>query len=302
MRLIETFENYGTPQSQGIFTYLNDLDVPWKNAISETILNSMYYYNHSGCKQISPLMGYFLPMTYQNMKELAAHAYTIYGVNWSKLWETLNFDYNPIENYSMTEVMKDDITTIDYGKEETRADNLTSTLTGNDVVTPNTKEEHIIDRTHTKGGTETTTPDLTETTTPNLSNVSNNSISGFNSDTLVPNTSLSETATGNSVTTNSGSTEVKYDITDTDIDTDTINTTGTTKTDVSRATEDTGTQKYTDSGTDTHTRNYTLNRSGNIGVTTSQQMIESERNLWIWNFFNDVVYPDLDRVLTIQSY
>lgn len=58
----------------------------------------------------------------------------------------------------------------------------------------------------------------------------------------------------------------------------------------------------TGSGSDTDTRNYTLTRAGNIGVTTSQQMIESERNLWLWDFFHKVVFPDVDRILTISIY
>ena len=55
-------------------------------------------------------------------------------------------------------------------------------------------------------------------------------------------------------------------------------------------------------GSDTSTRNYTLERSGNIGVTTSQQMIESERELWLWNFFYKIVFPDVDRILAIDIY
>ena len=45
----------------------------------------------------------------------------------------------------------------------------------------------------------------------------------------------------------------------------------------------------------------TTNRSGNIGVTTTQQMMESERNLWMWNFF-DQVYKDIDSVLSLPIY
>ena len=45
-----------------------------------------------------------------------------------------------------------------------------------------------------------------------------------------------------------------------------------------------------------------LTRSGNIGVTTSQQMIQSEIELWQWNFIQDVVYKDLDDILTIEMY
>ena len=46
----------------------------------------------------------------------------------------------------------------------------------------------------------------------------------------------------------------------------------------------------------------TLTRSGNIGITSSQQLIESERNLWLWNMFYRVVFPDIDKTLTIATY
>ena len=63
-----------------------------------------------------------------------------------------------------------------------------------------------------------------------------------------------------------------------------------------------GTVANVESGTNTDTRNYKLTRKGNVGVTTSQQMIESDRKLWLWDFFDSVVYPDIDKILTIQTY
>lgn len=45
----------------------------------------------------------------------------------------------------------------------------------------------------------------------------------------------------------------------------------------------------------------TVTRSGNIGVTTTQQMLFSERELWKWNFF-DQVYRDIDTVLSLPIY
>ena len=134
--------------------------------------------------------------------------------------------------------------------------------------------------THTKTGTETRTPDLTDTTTPNLTTTSDNSVYGFNSNAAVPTGEQTQSSTGTSTNTRTGTDTQEYNTTDTD----------------------TGTQSETDGGQDTHTRNYTLTRSGNIGVTTSQQMIESERALWMWNFFQNVVFPDIDRVLTLQIY
>lgn len=53
--------------------------------------------------------------------------------------------------------------------------------------------------------------------------------------------------------------------------------------------------------TDMETGERELTRSGNIGVTTSQQMIQSEIDLWKWNFYESV-FDDVDKVLTINYY
>ena len=53
----------------------------------------------------------------------------------------------------------------------------------------------------------------------------------------------------------------------------------------------------TNSGTDTER----TTRTGNIGTTTSQQMIESSLQLWKWNFFYDI-FRDVDSIFTITTY
>lgn len=57
----------------------------------------------------------------------------------------------------------------------------------------------------------------------------------------------------------------------------------------------------TDSKTGNHDVSHTLKRSGNIGVTTSQQMLESEYELRKRNFFEQV-FKDIDKVLVIDTY
>ena len=52
---------------------------------------------------------------------------------------------------------------------------------------------------------------------------------------------------------------------------------------------------------DTETHDHTLTRSGNIGVTTSQQMLESERQILLWDFF-DTVFNDIDKILTCPIF
>lgn len=49
------------------------------------------------------------------------------------------------------------------------------------------------------------------------------------------------------------------------------------------------------------TFNKTLTRSGNIGVTTSQQMLESELNLRKYDFYQQV-YKDVDKILCSYIY
>lgn len=59
---------------------------------------------------------------------------------------------------------------------------------------------------------------------------------------------------------------------------------------------------YTDTNNSVETsRDRTLTRSGNIGVTTSQQMLESELKLRQYDFFN-VMMNDVDKILCSKIY
>ena len=345
-RLIDAFPEWTT---SGIFASLQSLNVPWKNENIAIQLDLEYFGNISGEKRISPLVSKIMSGDSLTTAEITALANVIYSVNkknWVKLYATLNFEYNPIENYSMTETMTDDTTVIDYGKDtkrtdnlthaktgtetltddttNTRTDNLTHAKTGTETLTDDTANTRTDNLTHAKTGTETLTHNTTETTTPNLTNNTANSLYGFNSSSAVPTGTQSQTATGSNTVTKTGTETTQYNLTETNTGTETtvidgekqttFNTsetntgTETTVIDGEKQTSynvsdiDTGTQRTEETGTDTHTRNYELTRKGNIGVTTSQQMIESERNLWLWNFFYTVVFPDIDRVLTIQIY
>lgn len=53
--------------------------------------------------------------------------------------------------------------------------------------------------------------------------------------------------------------------------------------------------------TDNRVEDETLTRAGNIGVTTTQQMLTAERELWLWNYF-DQIYKDIDSVLALPFY
>lgn len=73
----------------------------------------------------------------------------------------------------------------------------------------------------------------------------------------------------------------------------------------------TNTERRTDSDDNTTTNNLAntmdktttrdWNRKGNIGVVSSQDLIVKERNLWLWNFFEQV-FNDIDKEITLKVY
>ena len=120
--------------------------------------------------------------------------------------------------------------------------------------------------------TDERTPDLTKTTngTGTTETDSTTGIYGFNSSDSNP----SGTIDGNQ-------TDTITDRTETETGTDTSTKTGTI--------------------TDTETGTEDLERSGNIGVTTSQQMLESEIQIRQYDFYKGI-YEDIDSILCLKSY
>lgn len=114
--------------------------------------------------------------------------------------------------------------------------------------------------------TETATESTQESTATGTAS-GENSTYGFNSDTAVPQNSSSDENSTTQTATGSGNTT------------------------------------QTDSGTDTREKSSTFTRNGNIGVMSTQSLIRESRDLnACWSFFNDVVYKNLDHILTLKIY
>ena len=238
-----------------VFTDLNNLlqtghSLPWGDGLDvANLLDIEYIGNISGDKKISPLFEKLISIYPANQimsvrGKIANILLTMYLDKWQKAWDTLEFEYNPIENYSMLEQMTNDNRLRYYGKTNTRTDNLNSRNAG------------------------------TKRSDPNLSDTESLNQFGFNdtSENGVPSEKRTHTYGGNSVDT---------------VDVSTINT---------------GTQTLADGGSDREEHSYTLTRTGNIGTVTAQDMIEQERKIVLWDYFYQVVFPDIDRVLTIKIY
>lgn len=262
LRLDDVFPDGIT--GSGIFTALQSLDVPWQDENINTELDLMYHGNH-GQRIISPLLRKMLnsdnELTTENTGKLASAIFNIYNLKWTKLYNTLSLEYNPISNYDMEE-------------HETPAE-ITRTITPAETTETITPAET----------TETIKPPETSVDIKPAKTITENQVSAFNSSDYVDD--IKSIVAGDS--TDKGSEKLTVDVSGTnELDVDTA---GSNKLEVDTA----GSEVITVQN------ERTLTRSGNIGVTTSQQMIQSERDLWQWNFFESV-FNDLDDVLTLSIY
>ena len=220
--------------TQGIFTRIMTAhEVPWAedDTITGALLDFEYMLNQSGDKIISPAVEKRLTdgeLSTEDFNKLCDVAWMMYGKRWARLWEILTAEFNPLNNYDMSETKY-----IDHGHVETNSGTDTTNRTGTDTIT------------HT-GDTE-------------------NEVSAFNSSTYQDSAKDTQNLT----------------------DLDTRNMTDALV----------HGHILTNSGRDTET----LTRSGNIGVTTSQQMAQSSLDLWKWNFFYDI-FRDVDSIFTITTY
>lgn len=145
----------------------------------------------------------------------------------NKLWDSVNFDYNPIENYNRVEAQTHN--------EKIEADN------------------------------RKTTTDLAERTTTNTNGSYTDNTTTENKTTAFDTTAYNKDTDKNSVSF------VKGDSTDTSS---------------TNATTDTVKQ---DAYTDNSSGGYNLTAKGNIGTMSTQNMIEQERRIVNYNFYDEIV-------------
>lgn len=300
------------PISAGIFDTFQNLNVPWKDeGIDESL--DLFFITNYGERLISPLTNTCLDttgkLTVAKQTLLATAIVNLFGKNWTKEYAVLSAQYDPIENYSMEEKHTGNDTRLETPtnwKETTTekpgVDGYSETETQTPTNWIESRKETVGDDGYTE--TETQTPTQWEKTIE--SDKADNNVEGstslyaFNSSDPVP-ISKSETETDSKTTeTQSGTYETKREISgEKDVD---IERTGTYETKREIEGEKITETGHTGTYEDKTTYNSTLTRSGNIGVTTSQQMIEQEIELWKWNYFRDVVFPDVAKALTISLY
>ena len=268
-KMIDVYSNY--PTDGGVFSPMSN--APWTDTMSGTNLDILYLDGHSGERYCSNFINHRLNdsdvLSSDNRTLISNILWAMFGIQWTRLWATMKpAEYDPLTNYQMQETMEgteNSTRTPDL----TKGDTGTVQTTGQDKRTPNL----------TRNGTGTVNDNGSAT------NTNQNGIWGFNSSASVPSDMSDGTATNQNTTTR--------DLTETETGTDTTDRTNT----------DTYNRSYTETGTDTTagTSSRKLTRTGNIGTNTFQNLLQQERSIWIYDFFEQV-FKDVDSVLTIPIY
>ena len=268
-KMIDVYSNY--PADGGVFSPMSN--APWADTMSGTNLDVLYFDGHSGERYCSNFINHRLNdsdvLSSDNRTLIANILWAMFGIQWTRLWATMKpVEYDPLTNYQMQETMEgteNSTRTPDL----TKGDTGTVQTTGQDKRTPNL----------TRNGTGTVNDNGSAT------NTNQNGIWGFNSSTSVQSDMSDGTATNENTTTR--------DLTETETGTDTTDRTNT----------DTYNRSYTETGTDktAGTSSHKLTRTGNIGTNTFQNLLQQERNIWMYDFFEQV-FNDVDSVLTIPIY
>lgn len=269
---------------QGIFTALNDLNVPWKDKNISLLLDTEYYTTF-GNRQTSPLVDYLIgdkeQLSTEDTQKLAHIIFNKFSENWNRIDLAFSKEYNPIWNKDGTET-----TTVENSAKTTTYEkgNQTNRTTKGEQINTNGYGEG--QTTESQGATKTTNAYGQDKTT------TENETSAFNSTTYQDDTK---------------STETKAEKTDR-ITTDAITNTTTEKAKTDTLTEGQREDTFTDGArTDTTqegetTQTTTYSFGGNIGVTTTQDMLTAEFDMREkYNFF-DIIFRNVDSILSCGYY
>ena len=320
MNIYEYIEN-----SQISYPFMSDsflnttVDNPTSTAEFQELLKN-YIYENFGIYQISPLIVMRENSTEKSFDDLISEISTlVYKANeyrYNTLYSTIIQEYDPIENYKMIEEITvnyqgDEKTvnqfigkeksTINYKGEESTVDSKSGTDTN--VLTKNGTESNSLSKSGSENINESDTRgDVTTTTkkapfdSENFYNESQDLTSQSKADVKNTTTTFTDRVDNNttSFTNRTDNEQITYN------SSNNINKSFNGRTDENikefdgRADESLKTFMDRKDVT-THTR------SGNIGVTTSQQMLESER--LIANFkFVDIVARDIVKKIAILLY
>ena len=215
---------------------------------------------------------------------------------WDHLWETTQYQYNPIHNYDRSETRSvTETRNLASSDSETRnlawQDKRTADLTSGSTETHNLATS----------GTETGTVETQSVSNETKSGTSNTTRSGraFNDSDLVTKESESTSTSGTDAIT--GSNVETRNLASSGSDTGSLSISGTQGGTDTHDGTDTGT--ISKSGTDTGTIGTAemVHIEGNIGVMSTQNMINQEREIALFNLMDHII-NDFKHAFCIMKY
>lgn len=187
---------------------------------------------------------------------------------WEELYDTTQYDYNPIWN-----------------KDGTVIDLETRNLAGSDHTTDNTDRIDNLQDKNTRNFEDKNTRDYEDKETRDLDDSNTHSVYGFNSNTDAPESKDVGEQNGTDTINHTGTDTFNH------TGTDTMDHTG--RQDIDRTFD----KATTDTGTVKHERT----EQGNIGLTSTQELIEKQRDVVLFNIM-DVIIKDFIQRFCIGVY
>lgn len=265
---------------QGIFDKLMSLAVmPWASDTNVTaeLLDLEYFGNRSGSKFCAPLVKYFIDengvIPDASREKIAKILIAKYLIPWQRLWLTNEVAYSPINNYDVTETRN-----LEKSNSETAIEQGQSSSDYSSEASTSSTETYEDDSSYTTN----------EVITHGKTTEQNHSKFGFNSGENPVPTDRIEAEDGGTTSTLTGNQSAD-------------DSTTTNETEVSGSGDASSSSLVNKNKVGADEEKEITHRIGNIGVTTNQKLISEERNLWVWNFFNQV-FKDIDFEITLAIF
>ena len=229
------------------------------------------------------------------LQNVIVNWYNSHKYQYETLYKTTLLKYEPLQNYNRTEEVND--TTNKTGSDDTTFGSRTDTSTTNNTTNIGAQNNTHTDNETTKIGTINT--ETNSSTSKKGSESSEKEVAPYDSETYY-NQEKDTLSFTNRTDTNTSATT-------TDARTDTRTNNSTEKVGAREDTTTSSTSNTFGGHTDATSRNenetytHSSHMYGNIGVTTSQQMLQSEREVAYFNFVSMVAH-DIIKLIAICIY
>lgn len=292
-----TINDYITLIGNNPFTNADFMEngyVPLNDETFQTTLRDYIFFNHGELEIRYRLEDSVLkkPSIIQN---IIVNLYNVNKYKYETLYNTTLLKYEPLQNYNRTEEVTDN--TERSGTNDTTFGSRTDTSTTNNTTNIGAQDNTNTDNETTKIGTINT--ETNSSTSKKGSESNEKEVAPYDAETYY-NQEKDTLSFTNRTDTNTSTTT-------TDARTDTRTNTTTEKVGAREDTTTSSTSNILGEHTDATNRNenetYThkSHMYGNIGVTTSQQMLESERKVAYFNFVS-IVAHDIIKLIAICIY